>query len=138
MSTHVRSSINATSWSYMFPGRSVFGPCFHFYALFSVPSSAVCGCGVVVVVHSHTYLLFHAQIQKCLAALTTFFFFLVDEERDDQIPYKPISGPSSACRRNAIYIAFCWRVDVGPFCSFVNFQGIRTSIAKKPFIFVIF
>ena len=37
---------------------SVFGPCFHFFhALLSVPPSAVCGCGVVVVVYSHTHLL---------------------------------------------------------------------------------
>ena len=35
-------------------------------------------------------------------------------------------------------MAFCWRADVGWHGSFTTFQGIRTSIAKKPFISVIF
>ena len=40
-------------------------------------------------------------------------------------------------------MAFRWRADDGPtlnagFGSFVIFQGIRTSIAKKPYNFVIF
>ena len=46
--------------------------------------------------------------------LTMFFFcfvFLVDEGREDS--NTTISGPSSARQRNAIKIAFCWRVDDG-------------------------
>ena len=37
-------------------------------------------------------------------------------------------------------MVFSWRADDGPTLigSFVIFQGIRTSIAKKPYIFVIF
>ena len=40
-------------------------------------------------------------------------------------------------------MVFRWRADDGPtlnagFCSFVIFQGIRASIAKKPYVFVIF
>ena len=40
-------------------------------------------------------------------------------------------------------MAFRWRANDGQtlnygFCSFVNFQGILTGIAKKPYIFVIF
>ena len=42
-------------------------------------------------------------------------------------------------------MAFRWHADDGPtliaglvYSSFVIFQGIRTSIAKKPFMFVIF
>ena len=40
-------------------------------------------------------------------------------------------------------MAFCWRADDGPalnagLVAFVIFQGIQTSIAKKPYIFVIF
>ena len=48
-----------------------------------------------------------------------------------------IPGPSSARQRR-------WRADDGPTLnvglvrSFVIFKGIKTSIAKKPFIFVIF
>ena len=39
------------------------------------------------------------------------------------------------------FMAFRWRADDGPLLldgSFVIVQGIRTSIAKKPYIFVIF
>ena len=38
-------------------------------------------------------------------------------------------------------MVFRWRADGGPTCwfgSFVILQGILTSIAKKPYIFVIF
>ena len=68
--------------------------------------------------------------------------FLVDKGMDD--PNTAINGPSSAHQQNAIEMAFHWRADdrwhyiecwLG---SFVIFQGIRTSIAKKPYIFVIF
>ena len=67
--------------------------------------------------------------------------FLDDEGRKD--PNTTISGPSSTHQRNAISMAFRWRADVGPTLSAglvacVDFQGIRTSIAKKPYIFVIF
>ena len=59
-------------------------------------------------------------------------------------PNTTISGLSMACQRNAILLAFRWCADDGPtlnaslvaLCDF--FQGIRTSIAKKPCIFLIF
>ena len=59
-------------------------------------------------------------------------FFLVDEGIED--PNTTINGPSSARQRNAIEMAFRCRW----LCSFVIFQGIRTSIAKIHYIFVIF
>ena len=40
------------------------------------------------------------------------FFFLVDEGIED--PNITINGPSSACQRNAISMAFRWRADSGP------------------------
>ena len=54
-----------------------------------------------------------------------------------------VSGPSSAHQQNAIYFAFPWRADngsklnAGLIGSIVVFQGIRTSIAKRPYILVI-
>ena len=58
-------------------------------------------------------------------------------------PNTTLSGPSSTHQRNAISMAFRWRADVGPTLSVglvacLDFQGIRISIAKKPYIFVIF
>ena len=73
--------------------------------------------------------------------LSSFFaFFLVDERGND--PNTTESGSSSARQRNAIKMAFCWRADDGPtfnacLVALWFFQGIRTSIAKKPY-FVIF
>ena len=59
--------------------------------------------------------------------------------REDPSP--TLSGPSSARQRNAIK-AFRWHADE---CPTLNaglaaaiFQGIRTCIARKPYIFVIF
>ena len=55
-----------------------------------------------------------------------------------------ISGPSSARQRNAIYLngvslACRWWPNIECWLgSFIVFQGIRTSIAKKSYIFVIF
>ena len=68
------------------------------------------------------------------------FLFLVDE---GGIQSNTKSGPSSDRQRNTIYMVFRWRAYDGPtlntgFYSFVNFQGIRTSIAENPYIFVIF
>ena len=40
------------------------------------------------------------------------FLCLVNEGRED--PHTAISGPSSARRRNAVYMAFRWRADDGP------------------------
>ena len=40
------------------------------------------------------------------------FFLLVDEKRNDS--NITISMSSSDCQRNAIYMAFRWRADVGP------------------------
>ena len=71
-----------------------------------------------------------------------FDIFLVDEGILDQ--NTAIYGPSSTHQRNAIEMTFRWRADDGPTLnagllgSFVIFQGIRTSIANKPYIFVIF
>ena len=64
--------------------------------------------------------------------LTSFFLFvfLVDEGRED--PNTSISGPSSACQRMPMMANIeCW------LSSLVIFQEIRTSIARKPYIFVI-
>ena len=77
---------------------------------------------------SNTFLLLlHAQIQKVLSeGGPTLTFFLVDEMRED--PNSTKSGPSSARQNNAILMRpkiECW---LG---SFVIFQGIQTSIAKK-------
>ena len=41
-----------------------------------------------------------------------FFFFFFFERRDD--PNTTKSGPSSARKRNDIYMAFRWRTDDGP------------------------
>ena len=53
-------------------------------------------------------------------------------------PNTAVNGQSSARQRNAIAMAFRWRPDDDWLGSFDFFQGIRTTIAKKPFIFVIF
>ena len=71
-------------------------------------------------------------------------FFLVDKTRGD--PNTALSRPSSARQQNAIKMAFRWHADDGPTLDaaimlawqICDFQGIRTSIAKKPYIFVIF
>ena len=64
-------------------------------------------------------------------------FFLVDEELED--PNTTKSRPIIAYQRNAISLASRWwpylKCWLG---SLVIFKGIRTSIAKKPYIFVIF
>ena len=81
----------------------------------------------------------HARIQKVLSLgvqLWRFWFFSW-WGREDQINTKGV--PSSARQRNAIEMAFCWRADGGPTLNAsLVFQGIQTSIAKKPYIFVIF
>ena len=69
------------------------------------------------------------------------FCFLVDEGIEDLNAV--MFGPSSARQWNAITMAFCWQAYAGPTLnasdgSFVIFQGIRTSIAKKSYMFVIF
>ena len=65
---------------------------------------------------------------------------LVDEGREN--PNTTINVPSSARQRNTIEMAFCWRANDGATLNAglvaLRFQGTRTSIAKKPFIFVIF
>ena len=79
----------------------------------------------------------HARIQKVLSEGPKFDnVFLVGEGKED--PNNTINGPSSARQRNAVSLAGrrwpnveCW---LG---SFVIFQGIRTSISKKTYIFVI-
>ena len=63
-------------------------------------------------------------------------FFLVDKGRED--PNITIGEPSSPRQRNAISMAFRWRADGGLTVIFVVLQGIRTNIAKEPYIFVIF
>ena len=42
----------------------------------------------------------------------TFFFFLVDEGKED--PNATVSLPSLACQRKAIEMAFPWRTDNCP------------------------
>ena len=54
----------------------------------------------------------------------SFKYILVDEGRGD--PNTTISGPSSADDGATVNAGFD--------CSFVVFQGIQTSIAKKPYI----
>ena len=66
-----------------------------------------------------------------------FFFLFVDGGIEDL--NTALNGPSLACYRNAISIAGRWWPNIKCwFGSFVIFHGIQTSIAKKPFIFVIF
>ena len=63
------------------------------------------------------------------------FCLFLDEGRED--PNSTKSGISSARQRNAILMAFRWRVDDGPplNAGLVAFHGIWTSIAKRPYIF---
>ena len=70
-------------------------------------------------------------------------FFLVDEGRED--PSTTVSGPSSAHQKNAIKWRFAgvpMMADDGPTLNAglvaVIVQGIRTCIARKPYIFVIY
>ena len=68
-------------------------------------------------------------------------FFIVDEERDDLNTTK--CGPLSARQQNAIengvLLADWWWPNIECWLgSFVIFQGIRTSSAKKSYIFFIF
>ena len=66
-----------------------------------------------------------------------FCFVFLDERRED--PSSTKSGPSSDCQRNAILLVGRWwpNIECWP-GSFVIFQRIQTSIAKKPYIFLIF
>ena len=67
--------------------------------------------------------------------MTTFlllFLFMTGEEEKESNAY--ICGPSSAHQRTPLN-AFLWANMECWFCSFVIFQGIETSIAKKPFFF---
>ena len=70
--------------------------------------------------------------------MTFFFFFLVDEGRKD--PNATISGPAIVspppkCHLNGGSLACqCWPNIECWLGSFVIFQGIRVSIAKKPYI----
>ena len=74
----------------------------------------------------------------------TFFcccFFKADQGREDQNITK--SRPLMVCRErplNDLSLAgFRWRADDGPTLNAgLVFQGIQTSIAKKPYTFVIF
>ena len=62
-------------------------------------------------------------------------FFLVDKGMEDTTT--TINGPSLDRQRNTIEMAFHWWADDGPTLgSFVIFQGIRTIIAKKHYIFL--
>ena len=69
--------------------------------------------------------------------MTTFLCFLGREK----VSNTAISGASSARNRNAILMAVRWHDDDGPTLHAdleTDFQGIRISIAKKPYIFVVF
>ena len=48
----------------------------------------------------------------CQRGSTFVGFFLVNGEIED--PNTPFIGPSSACQRNAIEMAFLWGADDGP------------------------
>ena len=55
----------------------------------------------------------HARFRKVLSKGSNFDnVFLVEEGRED--PNITKSGPSSACQRNAISMAFRWQADDGP------------------------
>ena len=48
-------------------------------------------------------------------------------------------GQSSARQQNDIDMAVCWRADADLISNVgLVFQGIQTSITKKPYIFVVF
>ena len=75
------------------------------------------------------------------STLTT--FFQVNEGRRED-PNTTISGPPTTCQRNATWrfaggpmVAQHWMLDLY-ICSFVIFQGIRTSIALETLYFLIF
>ena len=90
----------------------------------------------------------HVRIQTVFVrwdpTIAAFFLclFLNDDERLD--PDTTISGPSLVRQRNAMrQMAFLLRADAaGPSLNArmttVIFQGIRTRIAEKPYIFMIF
>ena len=87
-------------------------------------------------------MLAHAWIQKVFfkggPTLTT--FFLMMGERVSKCHYKrDIIGPPAKRHLNGVSLAGRWwpSIECWP-GSFVILRGIRTSIAKKPFIFVIF
>ena len=63
--------------------------------------------------------------------------FLVDEMKEDQNTTN--SGQPLARQRNAIEMAFRWARDDGPTLNAgLGFQRIRTSLARKPYIFMNF
>ena len=64
----------------------------------------------------------------------TTFVFKVDGGREDPCP--TLIGPSSARQRNAWHADECPTLNAG--LAAAIFQGIRTCIARKPYIFVIF
>ena len=69
--------------------------------------------------------------------LITFFFFFFFKWIGD--PNTAINGPTFARQQNAIEMAFCWWADDGPTLNAgLVALWIWTSIAKQPYIFVIF
>ena len=62
--------------------------------------------------------------------------------KGSEAPKTTKSGQLSACQQNTIEMAFRWRADNGPLfdadLAACDFQGIQTSISRKPFKFVIF
>ena len=46
--------------------------------------------------------------------LQLFIYFFFFDERGGEDSNTSISGPSTACQRNAIQMAFRWRADAGP------------------------
>ena len=85
----------------------------------------------------------HARIQEVLSEGSNFhifFLFLVDKGRED--PNTTISGPTS----DGSETPFKWRFAGVPMMvhywmlawQLCDFQGMQTSIAMKPYIFVIF
>ena len=70
-----------------------------------------------------------------------FYYFFSRWEKIEDPNTTTLSGPPPASQRNAIYMVFRWRADDCPSWNAgsvpLGFQGVRTSIAKIPYIIVI-
>ena len=98
------------------------------YLLKSVYISYTIGCPLGALASGLSYV--HVDKHGTCA----FFFSLVDEGRED--PNAIISGPSLARQQNSISLVGRWWPNIECWLgSFVVLQGIRTSVAKKPYIF---
>ena len=81
----------------------------------------------------------HARIQKVLPERVQIWQLWWGEEGSKYHYKRAIIGPPAKRQLNGILLACrCWPNIECWLGSLVIFQGIRTSIAKKPYIFVIF